>query len=274
MRRDSGHGKLYISDNDNAEIDVYDLSSLKLIGQITNGIDLPEGVAVDKNGSLYVTNHVVNGGPFGNVTVYPKGALEPSLTIPNISGPSDVAVSPKLEVYVLGEHGNVEEFAPGATQPSATLNDSNLASGFGVGLDRQGSVYAVGVNASYSPADVKYHGGAEPGKNLKLNGLVYPAGVLIDNHHNIVVTDFELPGISVYPRGSRSPSKQIILGASQNPDRSALNREETYLYVPMPFENVVAVYGYPSGNFVKSFNGPNPSFSFLGGAAVWPPARN
>jgi DNA-binding beta-propeller fold protein YncE len=67
---------LYVSDVGANLVDVFSVPGYKRVGQITKGIDEPEGLAVDQKGSLYVPNY-----KSGTVTVYKHGATSPSLTL-------------------------------------------------------------------------------------------------------------------------------------------------------------------------------------------------
>src|SRR5579863_5879361 len=92
---------LYVSDNENNAIRVYDASSKTqnppLLRTITNGISGPNGIATDLQGNLYVANYVAN-----DVTVYAPNAASPKTTITSgMNFPFDVKVDGFGDVYVL-----------------------------------------------------------------------------------------------------------------------------------------------------------------------------
>lgn len=79
---------LYVSVNINGSqhfVNVFsvhdDARKESLVGRITDGIDQPEGLAVDTNGNLYVANLDSN-----TVTVYAPRKTKPSLTL-NVPDP-------------------------------------------------------------------------------------------------------------------------------------------------------------------------------------------
>lgn len=89
-------GNLYVanfgyksSGYSDAAISVY-ASDGTLLRSITNGIDQPLSLTVDSAGTLYVANWGSN-----TVTVYPNGALTPSITIStSVKGPDAIALGP------------------------------------------------------------------------------------------------------------------------------------------------------------------------------------
>ena len=80
MARDADlkHPWLYVSSEQNAVVQIYDLAKFGIpqIGQITTGLTSPTGMALDANGTLYVSNYYG-----GNVAIYPAGSTKPSSTL-------------------------------------------------------------------------------------------------------------------------------------------------------------------------------------------------
>jgi hypothetical protein len=85
-------------------------------------------------------------------------------------------------------------------------------------------VYGCGVSTSGAAAVVKFGDASGSGTNLGLKGLVQPAGVFIDNKHDVVVSDYGHSEIRIYPPGKKSPSKTI--SDVPSPRRSAVNDKE------------------------------------------------
>jgi DNA-binding beta-propeller fold protein YncE len=75
------------SDPKNSVVSIYDIGKVGFpnIGSITQGLDRPVGIVLDPGGTLYVTNITD-----GTVTIYPLGAVQPSLTLSDgLLNPSD-----------------------------------------------------------------------------------------------------------------------------------------------------------------------------------------
>lgn len=261
----SPHAKkrlLYVSLTDSNLVDVYKIPSYALVGQISNGIEAPEGMATDKKGDLYVSNLTAN-----SVTVYPKGATSPSLTLSVPYSPVDVAITKKNTVLVADLGGGVDVYLPGATSRSSRLTYSGFMQSAGVAVDAQNNVYLVGWSSSNKPMAIEFPDLTDTGTNLNLTGLDSPTGILVDAKGKLAVSDDLLPGVNIYPPGSTSPSKTIA--NTESPDRSAFNKAESLIYVPEASNDAVNFYDYPSGKFVKTLS----LSGFVHGAILSPAQR-
>lgn len=236
---------MYVSLPQSDEVDVFALPKYALVGQITDGLEAPEGMATDKKGNLYVTNLT---GP--TVTVYPRGASTPSLTLTLKYSPADVTITKKDYVLVGDIGGGVDVCPPGKTSASSRLTNPDLGQVDGVGVDGHDNVYAAGYTPQSKPVVFEFAHLKEPGTNLNLSGLENPAGVLVDSSGNLAVSDNTLPGVNIYPPGATSPSATIA--ANESPDRSAFNRAENLIYVPEGSNDGVNIYDYPTGTFVQT----------------------
>ena len=87
--------------------------------------------------------------------------------------------------------------------------------------------------------------------------------MIVDKKKNLVVSDFGLSEILIYPPGQMSPSGTITVPSA---DRSALNKPENVIYGPEGFNYGVGVYDYPGGTFVTTI----PIGGFTPGAALSP----
>lgn len=136
---DSGERRLlYVSNASADSVDIFSLPKLRRVGKITQGIYQPLGVAVDKNGTLYVSNYGDS-----TITEYPKGSGSPSATLTGYF-PDDVAVANNGYVLAAGYYGEIDVYPPGATSPSARLTNPGLGVINGVAVDARNKVYAVG----------------------------------------------------------------------------------------------------------------------------------
>jgi hypothetical protein len=249
---------LYASDAHQNVVDIFSIPGYSMVGQITDGIDQPEGLATDSKGNLYVAN--LSG---HTITVYQPGTTSPSLTLTESDGPLDVAVASNGYVYAGDEGGGIDVYPPGATSPSTRLTNSVFSRVAGVGVDQSNNVYAAGDIGAKTGVVIEFVSGSGSGTNLGLTGLVEPTGVIIDKNNNLVVSNFKRHRICIYPPGKTSPSRHIEVAF---PDRSAINQAENNIYVPEGDRDRVGVLTYPAGKLVTTI----PIGGFAGGAALSP----
>ncbi|HZV76271.1 MAG TPA: hypothetical protein VFF63_00775 [Candidatus Babeliales bacterium] len=255
---------LYVSDASANTVYEFSLPSNSPIGEITDGISSPEGLATDSHGNLYVSNLTAD-----TVTVYAPGATSPSLTLSEPDGPDGVAVTKNGDVVAGDNDGGVDVYAPGKTSPSRRLKNSGINTVFGVGVDAHDNAYAVGLLISGSngtPAAIEFENLKGKGTNLGLEDLTRPQGVLLDANSNIVISDDG--EVLVYAPGLKTPS--TAFGAPQC-GPSALNKSENLIYVSQGGNtDQVGVYDYPSGTFVTQLAFGS---DYIGGTAVSPAAK-
>jgi hypothetical protein len=228
-----------------------------LVGQITDGIDQPEGLAVDTKGNLYVANLDSN-----TVTVYGPGKTKPSLTMNVPDPPLDVAVGSNGYVYVGDEAGGVDVYPPGATSSSRRLTNSSLAVVAGVAVSSSNDVYAAGESGDSSSATsavVEFAKAKGSGKNLGLTGLSGRLPGVIVTGTDLIVTDFDAGEILTYPLGHTSPSSTISV---YEPVRPALTYAEHRIFVPSTASGNTGVYEYPSGTLVTNIKNGDTGAAF------------
>jgi sugar lactone lactonase YvrE len=216
------------------------------IGKITNGLAAPNGLFVDKARNLYVCNF---GG--GTVTVYPNGAINPSLTLTGAGSAIDVVVGVDGTVYVSnwdsGSSGTLLEYPPGQTTPSVTININGASEG--LALDSGNNLYVAYNDSTFNDGEVlKFAPGATVGTNLGIH-VGYVGGETIDSKDNLLLDDQNIPGVDIFPPGATQPSSQIK-GFSLAFD-IALNHPNTRLWVTDPFTAVYQVT-YPTGTLVNT----------------------
>lgn len=260
--------QLYVADNGDSIINIYALPKYSLNGQITDGINQPEGITTDVAGNLYVAN-------LGNdtVTVYKKGTTTPSLTLTESNGPDDVAIVQNGTVanwIAVGDiGGGVDLYTPGRTRVGRRLTNGAIFEVFGIAVDAQNDIYAAGLGAGSKPVVIEYPYEYEPsetwegGINLNLSAMDIPAGVLIDKSGNIVESDYGLGVINIYAPDHTSPMSTISVA---HPERSSLNRLNARIFVPQGSDDTVAVRRYPNGRAVHTISIGN----FASGTAMIP----
>lgn len=176
------------------------------IGSITTGVDAPSQVAVDKSGTLYVTNAGNN-----TLTVYPKGQSSPSLTISNgISGPYGVGVDSKGNVFVSNlNNSTITGYATGSTTPYETINFAPYGQPVGVGIDASDNVW---VASDTHNTVFEIPAGSTHVKSETLLSLNGPIGVSFGNNDIIYISNFSNSNVTVYKYGATSPFETITAG--------------------------------------------------------------
>lgn len=240
---------IYVSDFINNDVEIYSTTGSNPVGEITSGIDGPEGLFVDKHHNLYVTN-ATN----ATVTMYPHGKSSPKLTYTGFAYPTVVTVGKNGMVYVgdlVGE--KVVEFPKGSTRSKLTIDISYPQ---GVALDSSNNLYIeynTGAHGAGPGTVDEFAPGSTNGTNLNLP-IVWAAGDAIDSKNDVVTADQgsgSNAAIYVFPPGSTSPSQTITQGM-EDPFRIAFDNKFTTLYVADPEVNGVLVYDYATGALTKT----------------------
>jgi hypothetical protein len=178
------NGDIYVAIARTNEILIYATNAVGTatrIGDITGsqtGLNGPWGVALDKSGNIYVTNHAnCFPGDTGNptVTVYAAGStgnVAPARTITGtrtgLDCPQKLALDSNSNIYV--------------------ANTAYPSSGSG-----SLTVYAAGANGNVAPTETI------EGALTQLN---VPEGIAVDSSGNIYATNFDASSITVYAAGS------------------------------------------------------------------------
>ena len=168
----------------NSFVPVSELSTL-----ISQGLNLPYGVALDSSGNVYIADT-------GNNAIEEWSATQGMTTLvpatAGLNGPHGVAVDSQGNVYIADAYNNaIKEWSP-ANQQLTTLVSSGLNFPLGVAVDSQGNVYIAdfGNNAieQWNLANQQLitlvGGAANPG------ALNNPTGVAVDKLGNVYIADF------------------------------------------------------------------------------------
>lgn len=179
---------------------------------ITNGIDLPYGVAVDTNGTLYVANQ---GTSAQDITEYPAGSSTATTTLSGLQYPTGVAVDGSGTLYASYTGtgpGGVAVYPAGSSSPSTTLGGTYTP--YGEAIDALGTLYVANVDelavTEYTP------GSSTPTTTLN-SGLSYPKDVAVDAAGTLYVSNsFSYNGIPAsiveFAGGSTSPTTTLTSG--------------------------------------------------------------
>lgn len=170
------HGALYVpngscNDSVGGSVLVYASGQDNPRETITNGINCPEGSAIDPSQNLYVSNVYPYGSSYyhGTVTVYPRGKTKPSETIQGpLKAPHGLALDSHQNLFIAdpyeyGYSGGVFEVAYGTTMPVP----------------------------------------------LNLSGIIVPREVATDSTDNLYVSDEIEKAVQIYAPGQTSPEVTI-----------------------------------------------------------------
>jgi len=205
VRQDANpqHTWAYVASGTTNVIAIYDLeaSAPLKIGQITQGLSEPAGLALDAQGALYAANYR-QGQAGGSVAIYPAGAQSPSLTLKEgLSVPIDVAVDTNGDVYVAnrGSAPSIVVYPAGQTTPSETITSPLIREPNQLTFDTSRNLYFSDAERGIS---VLPHGSQQP-VSLNLQGLSSPSGLTLDpTDGNIFVSDLNQHQIFVYAAGT------------------------------------------------------------------------
>lgn len=143
----------------------------------------PTGVAVGKDGSVYVTDPALK-----QVLALPPGAGSATQLMPTtpLNAPVGIAVDHDGTLYIVDNvDRHVLKLPAGAATPTE-LPFAGLQQPYGVAVDKSGNVYV---------SDVEGHGilrlaaGATSATRLAFPGLNYPFGVAVDKDGDLFVVD-------------------------------------------------------------------------------------
>lgn len=199
---------------DNA-VNAYDLAQpgFPLVATITQGVNVPAGIAVDSQGTLYVANYA-NASGKGNVTIYPFGQTVPSATLTGLHVPIDVAVDINGDLYV-DDRGttppSIVVYLAGRTTPSKYITSNLIQVPAQIIFDSARTLYLCDNKAGVS---IMKHG-TFLFTSLRLKHLgVEPSGIALDpSNGKLFEGDARVPDSSahlkVYASGERRPEYAI-----------------------------------------------------------------
>lgn len=221
------------------EVNVFDPDdpSKGLVEQISDGVFEPDGVYVDSQGNLYVTNGRMSGDD--SVDIYAKGKQKPKRILSGSFCTRDVVAGSDGTVYVADgcggprTLGRVLVYASGTTKPSRSFYPGGAP--YCLTLDAANNLY-VGYNShgSYAGQVKRYAPGAKKGVNLIPNNFVhFLTGVAVDQHGALLVANEVGGAIDVFTAKGKPPSRVIHTGQA-HPFAFTFDRHENKMYVSDP----------------------------------------
>jgi len=253
---------LFVADPNDNQVLMYDPTQANPspLGSITEGINGPMGVAVDKLGQVYVVN-------IGNntVTIYPHGSVSPSLTIEKgLWAPAGIGVDSKGNVFVANEEQFVTGYRPGRKTPFETIPFRTIGcQAIGLAVDAADTVWVVCDNLDSLWTIAR---GKKKAQNANLSGLGGPMGVSFGRDGMMYVSNYAASNVLVFAPGTTSPALTITDGID-NPTFNGVSASGRFFQSNTP-GNVV---GYKEGRtkpFTTITTTPNPW-----GVAAYPPVN-
>ena len=182
----NGKPVIYVAEQSASAVMIYPEAGGQPIGEITDGVNGPYGLYVDKSGTLYVANEDGD-----TVTAYPAGSTVPSMTwSEDLNNPHYPIVNASGDLFVSNQgNGTVVEYRPGSSSAYQVLQTQGTQAD-GMDFDQQGNLYVA-----FRTNDARGKGGIEefaPGTSqgevlrMKLNE---PQGLIVNNSGKIAVVE-------------------------------------------------------------------------------------
>jgi hypothetical protein len=221
---------LFVADPQDNQILMYDPKTPNPSpeGSITDGIDYPFGVAVDKSGTLYVANLLGGSPDIGSITVYPAGSTSPSLTITDgVDNPYGIGVDSQGDIFAanLG-NGEMVAYKSGTTSPYETVDFPSGSQVLSLGVDSHGNAW-VGSDTNSTVYEVP--AGSTTPQNAGLSGLNGTISVAFGKKDQMFVSNFGGSNVTVYTYGTTTPAYTITNGIEHNgPTLNGLTHSDYY----------------------------------------------
>jgi hypothetical protein len=281
-RRVLSSGSLYISSlsaKPNGGVAVYSGTPLKYARTITEGIDLPDGIAFNSKRQLFVANQNAQ-----TVTVYKSNGENPIRTLSNkfMKSPFQVAISSHNDLYVLARHfvniyinarlpgvkkirlnagaiaidalnnvyipvgdGVIDVFAPRGTKPIRTIS-TGLDGLTDVAIDAAGNLYVGSAPGSQCGSIAVYNAAKGTLENTITNGVCTPGYISFDSEDNVYVSNLAHAGsgpasVTVYAAGTNALLETITNGIS-DPGETVVDTSGNLYVANVGFPGSVTVY--------------------------------
>jgi hypothetical protein len=247
---------LFVDDFGTGAVEVLKNGTYANLGNITSGINGPDGNTVDKAGDLYVAN-------YNGITIqeYAPGSSSPTFTYSSgMLDPVAAAVDSHGNVYEgdynFGGSGFVNEYKQGTNTVMNTCSPGGAVEG--VAIDAHNDVFADFNNPNTGKgAIVEYKHGLKGCKATTLGpSLSFAGGMVLDKNNNLVVCDQLGPTVDVIDPPYSSITGTLGTGYG-DPFHVSINKKNKLAFVADLANANVQVLKYPSGTTVKTLNSAN-----------------
>ena len=260
-----GLADLYVADDGHGSILRLKNSDYSPDGTITDGVNGPLDVSLDRSGNLFVANATGV-----NVTEYTPGATSPSFTYDAaMIEPLFVSNDAHGNVYevdsanpngVGGNDGFVNEYAPHSNIVLHTCAPE--AHPTGIAVDRKGDVFlAINSQAAHGRI-IEYKHGLSGCKATDL-GLQFGfvVGITLDKKLNLITTDYDRNQVLVFAPPYKKVTRRLQHGGPQSqPYHVSINGPDSLVYVTNFSKPGVFVVDYASGKVVRKVDGDAGTF--------------
>jgi hypothetical protein len=230
----------YVADFGDNVVDIYSRVTRALIGQLATGVSAPYGVTTTADGNIYIAEQ-----DFFNIAIYGRHSTRPKLVLVDTQSPYAVAVGPDGTVYATLLGGGVDVFAKGNSFSSYTIEDPSFAQMWGLAIDKSGNLYVGGQSTAGGGQISEFSPGSRgPGTNLNLKGLGLPTTLAFMPNGALLVGDYDLSAIDVYPAGKTAHSVQVH---ANNVAYVAREPHAKTIWAPAYGGTAVSIVDVPSG---------------------------
>lgn len=247
---------VYIGDQRNNEIVVFNQRNGKVVGEITesSGIVFPQGLFVDAKHNLWEVN---GPGASSNVEVFPRGSTTASETLndPEADPALDVTVCRDGTAYVTNNTnfstgtGSIEVYAAGSTNPTGSLVYPNIAYEYYITCDRKGNIFTDITNGYFTNDVVEFKKGKQSrAVDLNISITNNPGAIKPDSAGNLLIDDqsTSTSTITEYTE-SGSPTGESITLSGNNVTDFAPSRKGTVVGGSDLFQGAAFVWSWPQG---------------------------
>jgi sugar lactone lactonase YvrE len=255
----AGATKIYVVNNGTfngntggASVATFDAAGNPALPTITAGLNVPDAIAVDAAGKIYV----VNEGDRTLVTFAPDGTPSTPTIVEPLGNPFDVAVDAAGKIYLMDfGAGTLLTYKPDGT-PTTPVLDGIFNYPAGVAVDAAGKIYvADSERGEYGQVKTFAPDGSPTTPTIGF-GRSAPYAVAVDGAGKIYATDTTTNTLTTYaPDGSRTTP---TIGALDNPVAVAVDAAGK-IYVANANSDTVTAYnpdGTPSTPTITGLHYP------------------
>jgi DNA-binding beta-propeller fold protein YncE len=257
--------KLYVTDNSNNDVAVFQYGSWTSLGTISSGVTRPYGDWVDRSGNLYVANNPEATSGSAGVTEYDSTGNAIFTYHGEMVYPVSVTTDKDGNVYVADKAlGAVTEYPQQSDFPSAHCVLPYGQQPIGVAVNGRGSVFVTfRYPGSYPAGIIVYPRGLLHGPYVCTNAVLplqryqgTPEGLAFDKQGNLLVCDTTFQSVEII-----APPYNMITGTLGSgwvtPTFVTIDRAGTQVYVTDRGAKDVRVLTYPGGTNVATLGSAN-----------------